>query len=88
MSKTVNFIEAINSGRNFRVKGWSDGNYYTLDEHRMKGRNSLTFYNGEFELEEKIISLSESEVREVLETRHYSGDRYTTVESILRELGF
>lgn len=59
--KTVNFLEAVNSGKRFRPLGFSHwievkNDYLFGDQEYTK---SKVFYNCQFELEEKEITITE-----------------------------
>ena len=65
--KTVNFLTAVNSGKRFRIIGTNAG-WYEIDASEMLYFDnnqvvacSLDFYNSQFELEEKQITITESE---------------------------
>ena len=68
--KTVNFIEAVNSGKRFRPIGKWNGGWHSCDcgdNGRVKQQTGGTvllgrkFYNAQFELEEKSITITEGE---------------------------
>jgi len=73
--KTVNFIEAINSGNRFRVLNkcgmtsiWYEVKGGYLYRSKSKERiesTDVSFYNHNFELEEKSITITESEFDKV-----------------------
>jgi len=61
--KTVNFIEAVNSGKRFRPLSFEDwieirGDYLFGDNAYIKCKD---FYNSQFELEEKEITIAITE---------------------------
>lgn len=81
--KTVNFLEAINSGRRFRILGggawWDKCTEYSTIALKFKQ------FNGEFELEEKTIEITESQFDEIWAR----GIFFTSKKSKLKkELGF
>ena len=69
MSKTVNFIEAVNSGKRFRPVGNTE--WYEIINGSFAAKNkdiemrSKRFFNSQFELEEKSITITESEFDEI-----------------------
>jgi hypothetical protein len=88
--KTVNFIEAINSGKRFRPVDWDGGEWVSLigDELLIEaGDYTKCFFNSQFELEEKQITITESQMNDAIE-RVYSSDAHLSFISLKRELGF
>lgn len=87
--KTVNFLEAINSAKRFRPIGhrrWvaiEDGDLVDISGY-VKNKD---FYNSQFELEEKEITITESQMDDAIE-RVYSSDAHISFISLKRELGF
>lgn len=72
MGKKVNFLEAVNSGQRFRPVNCSNWYGVTHDNSvRCLGVgivltvNHLDFYNSDFEIEEKSITLTETEFDEI-----------------------
>jgi len=68
--KTVNFIEAVNSGNSFRPTPSAEHGYDWMFigdcENMFKGKcletmTDLQFFNSQFELKEKSINITESE---------------------------
>ena len=70
MSKTVNFIDAINSGKRFRVKSTFNDNEYFNDfselyENLFGSQNETIAHNlinTQFELEEEKITITETDL--------------------------
>ena len=62
--KTVNFIEAVNSGRRFRRVGIRRWRYFTECELQFADRD---FFSAQFELEEKSVTITDSEFDEAWE---------------------
>jgi len=94
MSKKVNFIEAVNSGKRFR--GEYDPNcwYLGLIDFNNIWRESrveqiLKEINAGFELEEKKITITESEFDAALERASIGeGGLGVTFNDLKKELGF
>mgnify|MGYP003628041117 CR=1 FL=1 len=97
MKKTVNFIEAVNSGKRFRQAKYAKGWYSFNRNDEMKyvdGKDEVyipvEFFNSRFELEDKSITITESQLDEVY-NNHDIKD-YDFVDdlflAIKKELGF
>jgi len=99
--KTVNFIDAVNSGKRFRLKTFinSDveddfGDFMSV-MGVVEGLNQyaqgmhVRFFSAQFELEEKTITITESAFDEALDTVR-SGDAVFCLDRsyLKKELGF
>tara|TARA_R110000850_G_scaffold261047_2_gene388773 strand:+ start:66 stop:350 length:285 start_codon:yes stop_codon:yes gene_type:complete len=91
--KTVNFIEAINSGKSFNCK-WYNEQIFSVNENNeieFKDGNesvfiSLDFFNSQFEIEEKEVTITESQ----FEDAYYRvfGTKKSMCPGLKKELGF
>ena len=98
MSETVNFIEAVNSGKRFRFKSDTGANanfFYLNDNEVLKHKDGKTvcpcktLIMGKFVLEEKSITISESELIEAWgKSFNYGKIRCVTLNQLKKELGF
>ena len=72
-SKTVNFMEAINSGKRFRTKDFPKSQVMSMWHEVKEGFifevnggefniSNPSFFNAQFELEEKTITITETEL--------------------------
>ena len=94
--KTVNFIEAVNSGKKFK-RCDCEGNGYWVEVVNGKLRSvkhdsnvdfSVSFYTGEFILEDQTITITESELTRVLCKFIRCRDGQTPIiREALKELG-
>jgi hypothetical protein len=99
--KTVNFLEAVNSGKRFKVVNslfYRADLWYEVDKSKhliysdsgeklQSLASSVDFINSQFELEEKQITITESQMDDAIE-RVYSSDAHLSFISLKRELGF
>lgn len=88
--KTVNLIEAVNSGRRFRPIGFDFWYYIQDGDIMLKGEllelcSSIDFINSQFELEEKSITITESQLEEAVDRNLNDDLNWTTLK---KELGF
>ena len=93
--KTVNFIEAVNSGKRFRLPD-SQIWYFVDDNGYVKYKNNgysadvsdhhIIFINSQFELEEKKITITESEFDKAYDEATREPGFLRT--SLKKELGF
>lgn len=100
--KTVNFLEAINSGKRFRpVEAGENNNWWFFNEHGELRRYMISEkrdaplelhrcdYDGYFELEEKSITITESEFDELKAKLGLSSSESLFIhEQYKKELGF
>ena len=98
MSKTVNFIEAVNSGKRFRIVGSGDDDWLVIERHGYiywkSERQALTteYINAQYEIEEKTITLTESQFDKAFSNHaklysyfHYTSERMGWIK---KDLGF
>lgn len=92
MSKTVNFIEAVNSGERFKIKGNLTDKWFKVSPCGTLIYDDTTFFsdkndsipsdkglfNAYFELEEKSIALTEAHFNEVM-TEAMSGTNFQNI---------
>ena len=100
MSKTVNFIEAVNSGRRFRavdsetVTPKHRDKYVYISElgsflyHNVYSAKVVKFLNSQFILEEKSITISESEFDKAFNKTSEQDSIETARMKLKKELGF
>jgi hypothetical protein len=91
----LNIIEAINSGKRIKRKGWPEFQHY---ENHYQARHTgwEDIVAQDWEIEEPAISVTRSQVIEAwvraLKTwgarREYSDGSITPIEELLKELGF
>lgn len=87
--KTYNFIEAANSGRNFKLEDDNDSyiSIQTYWDTYIRGYDSSEFVgliNAKFVLEEKKVTLTESEFDRIMHERKWDND----LIEFKKELGF
>jgi hypothetical protein len=97
--KTVNFIEAVNSGKRFRIyyknrldtdNKWEsvDSDGYLLDS---SGRSSLFtthYFRSQFELEEESVTITESQFDEIWSAVVGMNTTIRVRDYVKQELGF
>ncbi len=82
--KTYNFIDAVNSGKRFRIVGmqsyWDKCTEYSMVNFNLKQINS------QFELEEKTITINESKFEDICNKVCYL--TLKELKELKEELGF
>ena len=93
--KPVNFIEAVNSGKRFRPVDWDREFYDWIDIDGVDQMISHNYFNAQFELEEKTITITESELEEKADKIYReTSDEYFSyypekyLNKLKKELGF
>ena len=83
--KTVNFIEAVNSGKRFKYAGSTEFIGHNFGKVNIYGHELSKLINAQFELEEKSVTITESALEEAV-NKYLEGDIMWT--SFKKELGF
>jgi len=95
--KTVNFIEAVNSGKRFKSEFSSENNWLCVENGHVKANgdcisiSTTRFFTSNFTLEEKEITITESKIESLIYNapmRLSMVDRQGAVDYIKKELGF
>lgn len=94
--ETVNFIEAVNSGKPFRCKDMANNCFYMVASDCIKDMmdtegvihltDIIEMVNSEWFLKEEEILLTEKKVRKAIE--HHLDARQSKKDLIIKELGF
>jgi hypothetical protein len=95
--KTCNFIEAVNSGKRFRaLSGEYTDEWFSVDnsgdlksqDHHESFWIGKHFVNAQFELEEKTITIKESEFDKAWDNHLVKNDNCPSYVKLKKELGF
>lgn len=84
--KTYNFISAVNSCKRFKPVG-CEYYFHYLSDWLDYGRVNPEFINSKFEIEEKTITITESEFNEAWKENSFRDYRQTR-DKIKKALGF